>query len=108
MKRLVFSFAAAVLLLCAPGTATAQDKAATPKAVSISGKVSDDGQTLVAENSQVWSVTNPGSLAGREGRHVKVKCRLSPGSHEIRVLSVRSVNAQATYVANKGDSAFRR
>ena len=63
---------------------------------------------MIGKNDQPWSVTNPGVLAGHEGQQVKVKCQISPGSHEIFVLSVKMVATQSKYAVNLGDAAFRR
>jgi hypothetical protein len=103
MKKWILTFATVALLLS--GTAAAQNKT---KALTISGKVGDDGKTLLGQNNSTWSVLNPDTLVGHAGQQVKVKCRVSPENHDIRILSVKALDAQTTYVANKGDSAFRR
>jgi hypothetical protein len=84
----------------APGTSA--------KAVTISGKVSDDRSALVSGNDTGWAVSNPDALKGREGRQVTVKCLTNPDLHTIRVLSVKKGPSEMKYTANKGDSAFRR
>jgi hypothetical protein len=106
MKKLILSFLVISLLLAVP--AAGQSKPHAARAFAISGKVSDDGKSLIGRNGEPWSVTNPGTLAGHEGQRVKVKCQISSGSHEIQVLSVRTVPTQARYTANPSDSAFRR
>jgi hypothetical protein len=110
MKRLVLSLLVVALLL--PGTAAgqsnSQSKSATPKASTISGKVSQDGKNLIGKNGEPWLVANPATLAGHEGQRVKVKCRISSITHEIRILSVKMVTAQTIYAVNLGDAAFRR
>lgn len=110
MKKLVLSFLLIPLLL--PGTAVGQSKSrdkATPlKASTVSGKVSEDGKSLTGKNGEPWLVANPGALAGHKGQQVKVKCQISSGSHDIRVLSVKTVTAQTRYAVNLGDAAFRR
>jgi hypothetical protein len=105
MSKRLLGLTAATLLLVA--TAAARDRSSS-KPVTLSGKVSDDCKTLVAQNNENWSITNPDAVAGREGRQVKIKCRVSAGRHEIQVLSVKPAVAQTAYFANKGDSAFRR
>lgn len=109
MKRPIFTFLLIPLALCccASGQQNGTVKSAS-KASSISGKVSGDGRNLIERNGQPWSVTNPEALVGNQDRQVKVKCRISPGSHDIFILSVKTATPQATYAVNLGDSAFRR
>jgi hypothetical protein len=110
MKKLVLSFLVVPLLL--PATAFGQSnghgKSTAPKASTISGTVSQDGKSLIGKNGEPWSVANPATLVGHEGQQVKVKCQLSSGSHDIRVLSVKTVATQTKYAVNLGDAAFRR
>lgn len=110
MTKLVLSFVVAALLLpgIVAGQSHGQSKSTKPKVSTISGKVSQDGKGLIGKNDQSWSVANAGALAGHEGQQVKVKCQISPGSHEIFVLSVKMVATQTTYAVNLGDAAFRR
>ena len=109
MKKFLLSLFAAAFLLAA--TSAGQDLSAEPetgKAVVLSGQASEDGKHLLAKKGEPWSVVNPGALAGHEGQLVKVKCRISSRSREIRVLSVKAVARPLKYAANPGDSAFRR
>jgi hypothetical protein len=110
MKKLVSSFLLVALLL--PGTVAGQSRGQTKstksKVSTISGKVSQDGKGLIGKNDQSWSVANAGALVGHEGQQVKVRCQISPGSHEIFVISVKMVATQAEYAVNLGDAAFRR
>jgi hypothetical protein len=110
MKKLVLSFLLIPLLL--PGTAAgqsnSQSKSTTPKASTVVGKVSEDGKSLIGKNGEPWLVANPATLAGHDGQQVKVKCQISSGSHDIRILSVKMVVTQTRYAVNLGDAAFRR
>jgi hypothetical protein len=110
MKKLVLCFLAAPLLfpVSAFGQEKSIDKSSAAKAVTISGRVSEDGKSLIAKNGEPWSITNPGSLAGHESRQVKIKCRKLSADHRIQVLSVKTVATPTTYHANPNDSAFRR
>jgi hypothetical protein len=110
MKNLVLSLLVVALLLpgAAAGQSNSQSKSATPKASTISGKVSQDGKSLIGKNDELWSVANPATLAGHEGQQVRVKCQISSGGHHIRVLSVKTEATQTKYAVNLGDSAFRR
>jgi hypothetical protein len=105
MRKLFFLFGIAALLLCTTAAAQSDSEATFTKAV-LSGKVSADGATLIGD-SGTWFVSNPASLAGREGRIVRVKCRRY-AANKILVLSVKLAEAETRYVVNHGDSAFRR
>ena len=110
MKNLTLVSLAVVLLSV---IATAQDTKAAPstdstRAVTLSGRVSDDGMTLVSDGDREWLVSNADALDGHEGHQVTVKCRPYPGEHRIQVLSVKMARGAAKYTANLQDSAFRR
>lgn len=109
MKKLVLFFLAVPLLL--PVSAFGQDhnaaKSSSPKSITISGRVSEDGKTLTAKNGESWSVTNPSALTSRENQQVKVKCEAA-ANHSVRVISLKILATPVTYHANPGDSAFRR
>jgi hypothetical protein len=110
MKKLVLSFLAIPLFLPLPasGQNNNSDKSSTAKTISISGRVSEDGKSLISKNGEPWSVTNSGALAGHESQQVKVKCKKTSADHQIQVLSVKTVATQIKYAANPSDSAFRR
>lgn len=110
MKKLVLSFLLVPILLAgtAFGQSNVNGKSRAPKASTISGTVSQDRKKLTGKNGEPWLVENPGALAGHEGQQVKVKCQLSSGSHNIHVLSVKTVATQTKYAVNLGDAAFRR
>lgn len=60
------------------------------KAVSISGKISDDGKTFVGDkDSKSWTVSNPDALKGHEGHHVVVTAHVDADKNEIHVTSVK-------------------
>lgn len=105
MKKLALCFLAAPLLL--PVSAFGQNHN-TAKAITISGRISADGKSLIATNGESWSVANPDALTGHENQQVKVKCQISSANHDIRVRSLRTVATPVAYHANPGDSAFRR
>ena len=110
MKNLILSFLAIPFLLPIPaaGQNNNSGQSATAKSITISGRVSEDGKSLIAKNGEPWSVTNPDALTGHESQQVKVKCQVFSASYDVRVLSVKTVAAQVKYSANPGDSAFRR
>ena len=109
MKKFVASLLVAPFLLL--GTSAAQSrglsKSAASKTVSLTGKVSNDGKSVVTKKGQLWSIKNPEMLTGQAGHEIKVKCQLFLESHEMQVLSVFLVPTQVHY-SNPGDSAFRR
>jgi len=78
------------------------------RAVSISGQISLDGKTLVSEENDIWSVTNPNVLVGHEGQVVSVKCQVLSDKNEIHVFSVKPALMEVKSASNKADSAFRR
>jgi hypothetical protein len=122
MKKLSFVLFAISLLV--PASALGQDTSkpdtttpnnlksqrASTKALKLSGKVGEDGKTLTTDKNYLWTVTNPDILKDHAGKQVKVKCQISsdPAIKEIRVLSVKMIQNEIKYVANKGDAAFRR
>jgi len=79
-----------------------------PKSLTVSGKVSVDGRTLLTDIDSEWSISNSEALKGREGTLVTVKCYVDTERSQMRVLSVRSAQPEAKYAARAGDSAFRR
>jgi hypothetical protein len=80
----------------------------SPKAVTLSGQASADGKTLLTDDDDIWVVTNPNVLAGHEEQYVSVRCQAEAGKKELHVFSVKAAIREAKYVANRGDSAFRR
>jgi hypothetical protein len=118
MKTLKFApVAIALLCVCAAAQQNSRSGAVRPqnagtttttskKAVTVSGRVSDDGKMLVSEDADRWTVSNPGALAGQFGHLVTVKCQLSPDQNSIHVLSVKA--PETKYLATHNDAAFRR
>ena len=110
-KLLLFPVALALLL---PVAARAQDATKpddsklSTKTSTISGKVSDDGMTVVDDKNARWTVTNPVMLNSFEGQTVTVKGHPYKGENKILVLSVSGIVADAKQVAKKDDSAQRR
>lgn len=96
------------LMLCCPATSAASDNTRAPsKGVVISGQVSHDGRALVADDDNEWVVSNSESLQGVKGRYVSVKCRMSPATRTIHVLSILD-EPSTNHPAHLGDAAFRR
>jgi len=60
------------------------------KAVSLTGKVTDDGKMFTSDkDNKMWTVSNPETLKGHEGHHVSVKAHVDEAKNEIRVTSVK-------------------
>ena len=68
---------------------TPKAEKASPKAVSLSGKVSADGITFVDKDNKSWTVSNPEALKGHEGHEVTVKVHADAAKNEIHVVSVK-------------------
>jgi membrane protein implicated in regulation of membrane protease activity len=63
-------------------------------AVSILGKVGDDGKTFVSDkDGKTWKVSNPDALKGHEGHHVKVRAHVDADKDEIHVTTVRTLKS---------------
>ena len=63
---------------------------ATKKAVSVSGKISDDGKMFISDkDNKNWMISNPEAVKGHEGDHVTVKAHVDAAKNEIRVASVK-------------------
>jgi hypothetical protein len=119
MKRSIF--AAAFLGLLTSGLALAQDRPApnsqpeqpiarpaAARSLSVFGKVSNDGRSLLTDLDTEWVVSNAELLKGREGSLVTVKCYVDSDRNQIHVLSVRAAQSDVKYASRQGDSAFRR
>jgi len=95
------------IVLWMAGVAAAQSAHAKLKPVTLTGRVSQDGQMLMADQGTNWILSNTQAVKGHEGRLVTVKCRLEPAQNRMQVLSVKD-SSEARFAANLGDSAFRR
>jgi hypothetical protein len=94
--------------LAKPGVATqehTQTWTASTKALSVSGKVSDDGIRFITDIDTEWAINNTAAVKGNEGRLVTIKCYVDSDKNRIQVLSVKR---DAQYAAKYSDSAFRR
>jgi hypothetical protein len=81
-----------------------QTSTASTKALTVSGKVSNDGKHFITDIDTEWAINNPDSLKGHEGRLVTIKCYVDSDKDRIEVLSVKTPQYSAMY----RDSAFRR
>ena len=99
-KLMLIAFACAVatsLLALAQGTYpsdqakpdTAKTEKAADKAVSLSGKVSDDGKTFTDKDGKSWTVANPDAVKGHEGHEVTLKAHPNADKNEVHIVSVK-------------------
>ena len=117
MKKMMFVPIAVALLLCASAAAqqnsrsgevrTQNTETATigKRAVTLSGRITNDGKTFVSVDQDQWTVSNPDALAGQQGHSISVKCQLSTDQTSIHVLSVNSDGTKYTGIQ---DAAFRK
>src|SRR5690348_14263526 len=73
---------------------TPKAEKASPKAGSLSGKVSADGTTFVDKDNKSWTVSNPEALKGHEGHEVTLKAHEDAAKNEIHVVSVKMGKAK--------------
>jgi curli biogenesis system outer membrane secretion channel CsgG len=91
-----------------PKSNSASMEKMSKKPISITGRVSSDGMTLVDEkDSKAWKVMNPDFVKENAGQRVRVSARFNRESSEILVSSVMEQDEEPV-VAKKDDSAFRR
>jgi pentapeptide MXKDX repeat protein len=65
------------------------------KAVSVSGKVSDDGKMFMSDkDNKNWMISNPEAVKGHEGHRVTVKAHLDAAKNEIQVTSVKMAKGE--------------
>ncbi|SRR5712691_4960998 len=82
---------------------TAKAEKMTTKAITLSGKVSDDGKTFVDKDSKSWTVTNPEVLKGHEGHEVHLKAHVDDTKNEIHVVSVKMGKAEMKEATKKDE-----
>jgi hypothetical protein len=63
---------------------------ASTKAVSVKGKISDDGKTFVSDKgAKSWTISNPEAIKGHEGHHVTLKAHVYADKNEVHVMSLK-------------------
>jgi opacity protein-like surface antigen len=95
-KLMIISFALALLM---SAVAVAQYESQQPdnsksgtsmKAVSITGKISDDGKMFVSDkDSKSWTINNPDAVKGHEGHHVTLQAHVDADKNEVHVVSLK-------------------
>jgi hypothetical protein len=72
------------------GQQTSATEQTSTKAVTLSGKVSDDGKSFVSDkDNKSWTVSNPDAVKGHEGHEVKIKAHEDAAKNELHVVSVK-------------------
>ena len=105
-RPLLLSMIALAALL--PLGAQAQKTDSAKKPNNFSAKVAGNGKTLIADkDNKIWLVSNPETLSGIEGRHVKVKAFMDVAQSQIRIVSVSTISEEQAGV-RLHDAAFRR
>jgi hypothetical protein len=102
MKRLTLIAFAIVLLMCLTAFAqytsdqqgmsqqTPATEKASAKAVTLSGKIGDDGKTFVSDkDNKSWTISNPEAVKGHEGHEVKLHAHEDTAKNELHVTSVK-------------------
>lgn len=103
-KPVLLSTIALAALL--PLGAQEQKTDSAKKLTNLSAKVA--GKTLIADrDNKIWLVSNPETLSGIEGRHVKVKALVDMAQSQIRIVSVSTISEEQAGV-RLHDAAFRR
>jgi hypothetical protein len=95
-KLMIISFALSLLM---SAVAVAQYGAQQPdtsksnasmKAVSVTGKISDDGKMFVSDkDAKSWTISNPDAVKGHEGHHVTLQAHVDADKNEVQVVSLK-------------------
>ena len=95
-KLMIISFALALLI---SAVAVAQYESQQPdnsksgtsmKAVSITGKISDDGKMFVNDkDGKSWTISNPAAVKGHEGHHVILLAQVDADKNAVHVVSLK-------------------
>jgi hypothetical protein len=60
------------------------------KAVTVTGKISDDGKTFVSDkDSKSWTIGNPDAVKGHEDHHVTLTTHVYADKNEVHVMSLK-------------------
>jgi hypothetical protein len=110
MEKLAIAFLAGAITLSASAfgqysTSPAPEKSQdATKAVSVAGKIADDGKTFVSDkDGKSWTIVNPDAVKGHEGHHVVLKAHVYPDKGEIHVMSLKMAK-ESTGKDSKPDS----
>jgi membrane protein implicated in regulation of membrane protease activity len=83
---------------------TSATEQTSTKAVTLSGKVGDDGKSFVSDkDNKSWTVSNPEALKGHEGQEVKIKAHEDAAKNEVHVVSVKKVKGEKAETMKKDE-----
>jgi hypothetical protein len=86
------------------GQQTSTTEQPSTKAVTVSGKIGDDGKSFVSDkDNKTWTVSNPEALKGHEGQEVKIKAHEDAAKNEVHVISVKKVKGVKTGTMKKDE-----
>jgi hypothetical protein len=85
---------------------TMKGEKASGKAVSLSGKIGDDGKTFVDKDNKSWTVTNPEALKGHEGHEVTLKAHVDAAKNEVHVVSVKMGKGEMKETKKKEETKY--
>jgi hypothetical protein len=96
-KLMVISFGLALLMSTvamaqygAQQPDNSKSSASSMKAVSVTGKISEDGKMFVNDqDSKSWMIANPDAVKGHEGHHVTLKAQVDADKNEVHVVSLK-------------------
>jgi len=105
MKKTIFALLAFALVVSVVAfaqygsTSSGQTKSDTmksdkAKAVSLSGKIGDDGKTFTDKDGKTWTISNPDAVKGHEGHEVTLKAHADPDKNEINVVSLKMLKGK--------------
>jgi hypothetical protein len=78
-----------------PGGDQTKSDTMKSKTVSISGKISADGQTFVSDkDGKTWTISNPELVKGHEGHHVIVTAQADKAKSELQVVSLKMAKGE--------------
>ena len=73
----------------------------TAKAVSVSGKIGDDGKTFVDKDGKTWTVSNPDAVKGHEGHEVTLKAHVDADKNELYVVGLTGKMRESAPMSEK-------
>ena len=82
---------------------------ASKKAMSVTGKISDDGKMFTSDkDNKAWTISNPEAVKGHEGHHVTLKAHVYPDKNEDDVPDVPDVRQVPRDVEPRDDDRCER
>ena len=76
------------------------------KAVSVSGKIGDDGKTFVDKEGKTWTLSNPEAVKGHEGHEVTIKGHEDAAKSEIHVVSLKMAKGGMKETKKSDDNKY--